>query len=52
VQISFCPWCGQHLPNSKRDLWFEKLALRGFEEPLLGPIPPEFESDRWWRAPP
>jgi hypothetical protein len=51
VQILFCPWCGQRLRNSKRDVWFEELALRGFHDPLVEPIPSEFESDRWWRGP-
>lgn len=25
VEIRFCPWCGERLPNSKRDEWFNEL---------------------------
>jgi hypothetical protein len=52
VGIQFCPWCGARLPDSKRDLWFDALARRGFVNPVPQDIPGEFESDLWWRIDP
>lgn len=26
IQIEFCPWCGERLPESKRDQWFDNPA--------------------------
>lgn len=48
VQIHFCPWCGTRLPESRRDQWFDALRQRGID-PLSGRIPPEFQSDAWYR---
>ncbi len=50
IAMSFCPWCGSKLPDSKRDLWFETLAQLGFGDPLTMDIPKEFTDDRWWRS--
>lgn len=49
VTIAFCPWCGAQLPESKRDLWFDELKRRGFQDPLTSDVPAEFRSDQWWR---
>jgi Domain of unknown function (DUF6980) len=51
--ISHCPWCGSVLPDSKRDLWFAELALRGLTADDPG-LDEAFRSDAWWRqgAPP
>jgi hypothetical protein len=47
VQISFCPWCGTRLPESKRDRWFDALEDRGIDPD--GPdIPEEFRGSAWW----
>ena len=43
VVIQFCPWCGEHLPESKRARWLEELEKRGLH-PLEDPVPPEFQS--------
>ena len=48
--LAFCPWCGAALPTSKRERWFAELARLGVTDPLVGPVPPEFDSDVWWRA--
>lgn len=29
VNINFCPWCGERLPESKRDRWFDELEQLG-----------------------
>ena len=47
--IKFCPWCGKKLPNSKRDLWFEKLKALGYDNPVKQKIPIEFTTDDWYR---
>ena len=46
---SSCPWCGHTLPVSKRERWYERLYALGFEDPGNEAIPPEFNSDAWWR---
>jgi hypothetical protein len=46
--IQYCPWCGKKLPNSKRDLWFETLKARGYENPLKQKIPSEFLTNEWY----
>jgi len=47
ISISFCPWCGQKLPESKRDEWFEGLERLGFESPFEQEIPEEFRTGAW-----
>ncbi len=49
VLISFCPWCGTRLPDSRRNEWFDTLERLGFEDPLTMDIPNEFRSDAWYR---
>ncbi|QFT52829.1 hypothetical protein FIU96_19450 [Marinobacter sp. THAF39] len=49
LQISFCPWCGLRLPDSKRDAWFDKLEALGFDDPSEQRIPEEFNTDAWYR---
>ena len=46
--ISYCPWCGTKLPNSKRDEWFETLASLGFDDPCQQNIPEKFKSRDWY----
>jgi hypothetical protein len=49
LRITHCPWDGSPLPESLRDAWFDAIEAMG-----LGPgdedIPPEYESDAWWRT--
>jgi len=45
--ISYCPWCGARLPDSKRDRWFAELAKLGFDDPGSQDIPTEFETGEW-----
>ena len=47
VRISFCPWCGTRLPDSKRDQWFDELQRRGID-PTSDAVPTEFLTDEWW----
>ena len=48
IKIIFCPWCGQKLPESFRDKWFEVLASKNLEadDPA---IPEDMHSDVWWK---
>lgn len=48
LMISFCPWCGQKLPDSLRDDWFDRLENLGIH-PSEDEVPAEFTDDRWWR---
>ncbi len=32
ISITYCPWCGTRLPESKRDLWFYTLEKSGFDD--------------------
>ena len=48
IKIEFCPWCGKKLPKSKRELWFQELENKGYENPFEEDIPEEFNSSKWW----
>jgi hypothetical protein len=54
--ISFCPWCGKHLPKDLGDEWFNILEKDyHIEDPFSsfrqkdGKIPEEFMTDEWWK---
>jgi len=49
VMINYCPWCGNKLPKSKRDLWFDELERLGFDDPLIQTIPNAFKSFEWYK---
>lgn len=44
--IYFCPWCGERLPQSKRDQWFDALEAQGLN-PLNDPIPEPYKTAAW-----
>jgi hypothetical protein len=46
--ISFCPWCGEELPTSFRDQFFERLEAMNLD-PEDSRVPLDFRSDAWWR---
>ncbi|WP_406432826.1 DUF6980 family protein [Streptomyces sp. NBC_01589] len=50
IGIVFCPWCGQRLPDSQRDRWFEEVESRGID-PWEDEVPAEFQDDRWLTSP-
>jgi hypothetical protein len=45
-RLFYCPWCGEKLPPSQRDRWFDELKARGID-PNVDPIPAEFQSGEW-----
>jgi hypothetical protein len=50
--IRYCPWCGSQLPPSRREEWYRVLRSMGYSDPGGDDvIPPEYESDKWWRGP-
>jgi hypothetical protein len=55
--IYFCPWCGNKLPKSLADEWFDRLEAMGFDEPFeqcrTDPdFPEEYKTDAWWKSDP
>jgi len=50
LRITFCPWCGQKLPDSLREDWFDRLEQLGVD-PYSAKIPEEFTDERWYSAP-
>jgi len=49
IKIEFCPFCGVKLPESKSDLWFDKLEAMGVDPQDPDGIPKEFRTDEWYR---
>ena len=47
ITINFCPWCGEKLPETKRDDWFVLLGKLGYGSPFEDEIPEQFKSDAW-----
>jgi hypothetical protein len=49
VDISYCPWCGNKLPDDLTDqlvnIIYEELKLDSYDNPRT---PKQFKSDRWW----
>lgn len=50
VRIHFCPWCGQRLPESQRDRWFDELERRGID-PWEDEVPAELQDGSWLASP-
>lgn len=46
--IEYCPWCGERLPRSLRDEYFDLLEDLGLEVEDTE-VPLELRSDAWWR---
>ena len=47
LTISYCPFCGAKLPESKRDLWFETLESMGIDPTKEDKIPENFKTSAW-----
>ncbi len=50
ITIEFCPWCGQKLPTSKRDRWFDELKKLGVKDPWTETLPDKYLTDQWYRG--
>ncbi|HZF95810.1 MAG TPA: hypothetical protein VEZ20_13180 [Allosphingosinicella sp.] len=44
--LFFCPWCGERLPPSQRDAWFDALEAEGVF-PLHEEVPEAYRSGAW-----
>ena len=49
--LFYCPWCGEKLPPSQREHWFDELEARGID-PNIHPIPAELQGGKWRGAVP
>lgn len=49
IIIEFCPWCGEKLPDSKRDKWFDELEKLGIKDPWTDKIPNPYLTDEWYK---
>lgn len=49
-ELVYCPFCGERLPSSVRDRWFDALEAQGpdVDSPDL---PAAFTTGAWWRDP-
>lgn len=47
--IFYCPWCGDKLPESLRDRWFDEV-METYGSTSSSHIDPKYHSDRWWRS--
>ena len=47
IVFLYCPWCGQILPASLRDRWFNTLETLGLE-PTSSELPVKFRTAEWW----
>lgn len=48
ILITHCPFCGQALPESKRDQWFDAIEKLGLD-PWTDDIPEKFETGEWYQ---
>ena len=48
IVIVYCPWCGNQLPHSLRDEWFEEIERLGLEPE--DSLPGKYATDEWWRC--
>lgn len=49
-QLFYCPWCGDQLPPSQRDRWFDELDALGID-PDQEVVPERYRSGVWRGAP-
>jgi hypothetical protein len=45
-QLFYCPWCGERLPPSQMDRWYDELEAAGID-PHVDPIPEAYQSGHW-----
>lgn len=51
-RISYCPFCGSKLPESKRDRWYDELEALGFDDPNDDEgIPEKYKTSVWYENP-
>ena len=50
IKIDFYPWCGEKLPEPKRDEWFDELEKLGIHDPWNESIPNKHQTDEWLKC--
>ncbi len=48
--VSNCPFCGEKLPESGRDEWFDKTDAAGPQDTAFGELPEKFQTAAWRRS--
>ncbi|MEY2922154.1 MAG: hypothetical protein RL108_776 [Bacteroidota bacterium] len=48
ILIEFCPWCGEKLPNSKREEWFDQIEKLEIN-PWKDEVPKKYKTDEWYK---
>jgi hypothetical protein len=46
--VAFCPWCGERLPESRREEWFDAIEKLGIN-PWTEEIPKRYQTDEWYK---
>lgn len=44
--LFFCPWCGDRLPPSQQDRWFDELEAMDLD-PFSDPVPEPYRTGAW-----
>jgi hypothetical protein len=44
--LFYCPWCGEQLPPSRHDEWFDAVEALGLD-PWHDEVPEKFRSGAW-----
>ena len=45
--IAHCPWCGDSLPESSRDLWFDTIEAAGLADTHTADLPERYRTAAW-----
>ena len=48
--IQYCPWCGQQLPSSLRNEWFDKMDEMSIDPADQDAIPEAYRDARWYAS--
>lgn len=48
ILITHCPWCGQKLPESKKERWFDEMEKLGIG-PWTEDVPDKYNTNEWFR---
>lgn len=47
--LFYCPWCGEKLPPTQRDRWFNEVEALGLDA-WHDELPERFRSAAWWKG--
>jgi hypothetical protein len=49
--LFYCPWCGEKLPPSQHNRWFDELEALGID-PWKDEVPERYRSSAWRESDP